>query len=116
MINQIKWVAVVFGVIVLAVFLSYFIQSNASEVQLKLLIPFVGLAQQTLPISLAWVVLLSFISGLVVSSAIMLVQLVRSWFQIRRLKRENSALQKLMERQESLVEETSKNYSSSSNP
>lgn len=108
MINQIKWVVVILFFLVGAVLLSYFIENNSTALQLKLVVPFFGIAHQTYPLSVSWIVISSFIFGFVASAAIMLIQLIRNWFQIRRLQRENSALQRLMDRQETVAGEVSK--------
>lgn len=110
---RIKWLIVIIFFVVVAVVTSYFFQNNNAQVQLKLILPFLGFARQTAPISLAWLSVSAFVIGFLVASGILLSQLLQQWFQIRRLKRENSALQRLIDRHNATFTEEAAHSNSS---
>lgn len=92
--RSVYFLLLILVVVIGAFALSSFLQDNGQATRLR----FIGF--QTKEVSLAILVLISFLLGLVFSSVILLSSSFVKHLEARRLRRENEALQKLLEKKE----------------
>lgn len=83
------------GVLLVLVFggiaIGSFWMDNSESIQLQFL------SWRTKPVSLGALVIICFSSGVLIASALVSGSLFSRYFEVRRLRRENSALQKMLE-------------------
>jgi len=88
--------------------LARFLNENSDVIQLKFIY------WQTKEVALGSLVLISFFLGVFISSLFLMGSLFSKYFEARRLRRENTALQKMMEiREKNAVTEAAAHSSSS---
>ena len=91
MIRPIKIIFVIILIVVAGFLINRFLQSNQELVQLQFIY------WRTKEFALGALVSLSFLLGLLISSGILTSQLVSKTLEARRMRRENDALQRLLE-------------------
>lgn len=107
--RSISFLLSVIAVVAGAFFLSRFFADNSEVVRLRFHV------WQTKEVSLGYLCLFSFLAGLLLTSVFLVSNSVSKYFEAKRLRRENAALQKMLEMKEQKITDTTGQVAAHSN-